>query len=43
VERRIYTAGRSKSQLDPFRPEKPEDVARLQRLLDQMHGPSSTM
>ena len=38
VERRIYTAGRMKSQLDPFRPEDPEEVARLQRLLDQMHA-----
>jgi len=37
VERRVYTAGTSKSQLDPFRPEKPEDVERLKRLLDQMH------
>ncbi len=37
VERRIYTAGKMKSQLDPFRPENPEEVARLQRLLDQMH------
>ncbi|WP_313137439.1 S49 family peptidase [Paracoccus jeotgali] len=38
IERRIHTAGRSKAQLDMFRPEKPEDVARLQRLLDQMHA-----
>jgi signal peptide peptidase SppA len=38
VERRIYTAGNQKSQLDPFRPEEPEDVARLQALLDQMHS-----
>lgn len=37
VERRVYTAGRSKSQLDPFRPENPEDVARLKRLLDALH------
>ncbi len=37
LERRIYTAGQNKSQLDPFRPENPEDVARLKRLLDQMH------
>ena len=37
IERRIHTAGRSKSQLDMFRPEKPEDVARLQKLLDEMH------
>ena len=28
---------RSKSQLDPFRPEKPEDVARLDNILDSIH------
>lgn len=38
VERRVYTAGASKSQLDPFRPENPDDVARLNALLEQMHG-----
>jgi len=38
IERRVHTAGTSKSQLDPFRPEKPEDVERLTALLDQMHG-----
>lgn len=37
IERRIYTAGRSKSQLDPFRPENAEDVAKLQRILDGLH------
>lgn len=37
IERRVHTAGRSKSQLDPFRPENPEDVARLNALLEQMH------
>lgn len=37
IERRVYTAGRSKSQLDPFQPEKPEDVERLRHLLAQMH------
>ncbi len=37
IERRVHTAGRSKSQLDPFRPENPEDVARLDTLLEQMH------
>lgn len=37
VERRVHTAGKSKSQLDPFRPEDPEDVARLRRILDQVH------
>jgi serine protease SohB len=37
VERRVHTAGKSKSQLDPFRPENPEDVARLDSLLTQIH------
>ena len=37
IERRVHTAGRSKSQLDMFRPENPEDVARLKVLLDEMH------
>ena len=37
VERRVYTAGKSKSMLDPFRPEKPEDVARLKGLLEDIH------
>ena len=32
VERRVYTAGEDKSLLDPFRPERPEDVERLKRL-----------
>ncbi|MCB1390710.1 MAG: S49 family peptidase [Rhodobacteraceae bacterium] len=38
IERRVHTAGRSKSQLDPFRPEKPEDIERLDTLLEQLHG-----
>jgi signal peptide peptidase SppA len=37
VERRVHTAGRSKALLDPFRPERPEDVARLDRWLGQLH------
>jgi signal peptide peptidase SppA len=37
VERRVHTAGTSKSQLDPFRPERPEDVARLETLLSEIH------
>lgn len=37
VERRVYTAGQSKSMLDPFRPEQPEDVARLKTLLEDIH------
>ena len=38
VERRVHTAGRSKAMLDPFRPERPEDVERLRRILEQLHG-----
>jgi serine protease SohB len=37
IERRVHTAGESKSFLDPFRPEKPEDVARLHGILDPIH------
>ena len=37
VERRVYTAGKSKSMLDPFRPENPEDVERLKGLLEDIH------
>lgn len=37
IERRVHTAGDSKSMMDPFQEEKPEDVARLKRLLDQIH------
>jgi serine protease SohB len=38
IERRVHTAGRSKSMLDPFRPQKEEDVVRLRRILEQIHG-----
>ncbi|MGI5126671.1 S49 family peptidase [Pseudonocardia sp. CA-107938] len=37
VSRRLYTAGVSKSRLDPFLPEKPEDVDWLRGLQDQLH------
>lgn len=38
VERRVHTAGKSKSTLDPFQPEKPADVKRLNVILEQMHA-----
>ena len=38
IERRVYTAGTSKSMNDPFKPEKEEDVARLKTILEQIHG-----
>ncbi|MCB2095448.1 MAG: S49 family peptidase [Rhodobacteraceae bacterium] len=37
VERRVHTAGESKSFLDPFRAEKPEDVKRLKDILEPIH------
>jgi len=37
VERRVYTAGSNKSLLDPFRPENPEDIARLREIQDQIY------
>ena len=39
-QRRLYTAGGSKSRLDPFLPEKAEDVAWLRGLQDQLHASS---
>ena len=38
VERRVHTAGARKSMLDPFRPENPEDVARLEAIQRDIHG-----
>ncbi len=38
VERRVYTAGENKSQLDPFKAEDPDDVARLEKILNELHG-----
>ncbi|AEP10047.1 S49 family peptidase [Micavibrio aeruginosavorus] len=37
ITRRLYTAGRDKSMLDPFSPEKPEDVERLKDLQAGIH------
>jgi len=37
IDRRIYTAGKSKSTLDPFKPEKAEDVKRLKIILGDIH------
>lgn len=37
IERRVVTAGRSKSLADPFQPEKPEDIARLRALQAPIH------
>lgn len=37
IERRVHTAGEDKSMLDPFRAERPEDVARLEDLQAVIH------
>lgn len=37
IERRVHTAGESKRQLDPFEPERAEDVRRLEALQKQVH------
>jgi serine protease SohB len=37
VERRLYTAGERKVMLDPFQPEKPEDVKRIKAIQKDIH------
>jgi ClpP class serine protease len=37
IERRIYTSGERKVMLDPFQPEKPEDVKRLKAIQKDIH------
>lgn len=37
VERRVYTAGEAKAQLDPFLPVQPEQEARLRSLMGDLH------
>lgn len=37
IERRVYTAGATKSILDPFKPERAEDVKRLKSIQQDVH------
>ena len=37
IERRVYTSGKSKSFLDPFKEEKEEDISRLKNIQEQIH------
>ncbi|GHF09470.1 serine protease [Amycolatopsis deserti] len=37
IERRVHTAGENKKRLDPFAPEKPEDVEWLKKMHSQLH------
>ena len=38
IERRVYTAGKDKSMLDPFRPAKEEDITRIKNLQSDIHA-----
>src|SRR5476649_2957921 len=37
IERRLYTSGENKAMLDPFLPEKPEDVEKLKAIQKEIH------
>lgn len=37
IERRVYTAGTNKGALDPFQPEKPDDIERLKAIQRSVH------
>jgi serine protease SohB len=37
IERRLYTSGDNKAMLDPFLPEKPEDVKKLKAIQKEIH------
>jgi serine protease SohB len=37
IERRVYTSGERKAMLDPFQPEKPEDVKRIKAIQKDIH------
>jgi serine protease SohB len=37
IERRLYTSGEHKAKLDPFLPEKPEDVESLKSIQSEIH------
>lgn len=37
IERRLYTAGKSKGFLDPFSPQKKDDIAHINKMLETIH------
>jgi signal peptide peptidase SppA len=43
VERRVHTAGKSKMMLDPFQPQREDDVARLQTMQADIHEVFKTL
>ena len=38
IQRRVYTAGKNKSTLDPFKEEKQEDIERIKKLQLELHS-----
>jgi len=38
VERRVYTSGANKDRLDPFLPQTPEDIQKIQGVISEIHG-----
>ena len=38
IQRRVYTAGKNKSTLDPFKEEKDEDIQRIKKLQLELHS-----
>ncbi|HEY2132504.1 MAG TPA: S49 family peptidase [Acetobacteraceae bacterium] len=38
IRRRLYTAGENKARLDPFSPERPQDVTFVHALMEDIHG-----
>lgn len=37
IERRVYTAGDNKDRLDPFLPQNPEDMKKIQQVMSEVH------
>lgn len=37
VDRRVYASGADKDRLDPFLPENPEDVAKIRKVINEVH------
>jgi protease-4 len=43
VDRRVYTSGTNKDRLDPFLPETPENTAKIQSVVDEVHQNFNTV
>ena len=37
IDRRVYTAGNNKDRLDPFLPQNPADIAKIQTVMSEVH------